>query len=97
LQPRFWYETCHTVTRHLPASVKHFQTLSRLDFGLKPAARVFWDRNDYVASGFERTAPVGSRLDPEHPANAAIVELKHSAIRCAELSRRIVRSGTRNL
>jgi hypothetical protein len=36
-------------------------------------------------------------LDPEHPANAAIVELKHSAIRCAELSRRIVRSGTRNL
>lgn len=33
-------------------------------------------------------------LGPEHPANASIVELKHSAVRCAELSRRMVRSGT---
>ena len=33
-------------------------------------------------------------LGPEHPANASIVELKHSAVRCAELSRRMVRTAT---
>ena len=32
-------------------------------------------------------------LGPEHPANAAIVELKSAAVRCAELTRRMVRSG----
>jgi hypothetical protein len=32
-------------------------------------------------------------LGPEHPANAAIVELKSSAVRCAALTRRMVRSG----
>ena len=31
-------------------------------------------------------------LGPEHPANTAIVELKHSAVRCAELSRRMARA-----
>ena len=34
-------------------------------------------------------------LGPGHPASAAIVELKHSAVRCAELSGKIVRAGTR--
>jgi hypothetical protein len=64
------------------------------------------DSNEHLqlAHGFNEeltiilnTATVAAGLlGPEHPANAAIVELKHSAVRCAELSRRVVRSGTRN-
>jgi hypothetical protein len=36
-------------------------------------------------------------LGPEHPASAAIVELKDSAVRCAQLSGKIVRAGTRRV
>jgi len=32
-------------------------------------------------------------LGPEHPANDAIVELKRSAIRCTELSRKLTARG----
>ena len=61
------------------------------------------DLNEHVqlAHGFNEeltiilnTATVAAGLlGPEHPANAAIVELKSSAVRCAELTRRMVRSG----
>ena len=53
-----------------------------------------------VAHGFNEeltiiinSATIASRLlGPEHPANDAIVELKRSADRCAELSRKLARA-----
>ena len=51
-----------------------------------------------VAHGFNEeltillnSASIASRLvGPEHPANAAIVEMKRSVYRCTELSRKLL-------
>ena len=62
------------------------------------------ESNDHIAlaHGFNEeltiilnTAAVAAGLvGPEHPANAAILELKHSAVRCAALTRKMVRPVT---
>ena len=59
------------------------------------------NRNEHMqfAHGFNEeltiilnSATLASRLlGPEHPANDAIVELKRSADRCAELTRKLTR------
>jgi hypothetical protein len=58
---------------------------------------IYHNQHTQVAHGFNEeltiilnSATVASRLlGPEHPANQAIAELKRSADRCAELTRRL--------